>query len=57
MFHVGHIRMLQEAKKYGSWVIVGVWNDDLVKKLGERPIMNMHERALGVLSCRVIKLI
>jgi cytidyltransferase-like protein len=55
LFHVGHIDILREAKKLGTYLIVGVHSDQTVnKKRGNGyPIMNLHERVLGVLSCRV----
>jgi cytidyltransferase-like protein len=55
LFHVGHIDILREAKKLGTYLIVGVHSDQVVnKKRGNGyPIMNLHERVLSVLSCRV----
>ncbi len=47
LFHVGHIRYLQGAKKLGDVLIVGLNSDDQVRKLkGEkRPFMPENERA------------
>jgi hypothetical protein len=41
--------------RLGDYVIVGVHNDKLVnERLGTNlPIMNIHERVLSVLGCKV----
>ncbi|MBY0384199.1 D-glycero-beta-D-manno-heptose 1-phosphate adenylyltransferase [bacterium] len=47
LLHVGHIRYLNEAKKLGDFLIVGVNSDESVKKLKgpSRPIQNQSDRA------------
>jgi D-beta-D-heptose 7-phosphate kinase / D-beta-D-heptose 1-phosphate adenosyltransferase len=47
ILHVGHIRLLNEARKYGDVLIVGINSDSSVRKLkGEnRPINGERERA------------
>jgi D-beta-D-heptose 7-phosphate kinase/D-beta-D-heptose 1-phosphate adenosyltransferase len=47
LLHMGHIRLLYEARKYGDVLIVGINSDSSVRKLkGEgRPITGEHERA------------
>lgn len=47
ILHVGHLRYLNEAKKQGDILIVGVNSDDSVKRLkGEsRPINNEEDRS------------
>lgn len=47
LLHLGHVRYLQEAKKMGDILIVGVNSDASVKKLkGEgRPVNNEMSRA------------
>eukprot|EP01089_Gocevia_fonbrunei_P021065 TRINITY_DN8023_c0_g1_i1.p1 TRINITY_DN8023_c0_g1~~TRINITY_DN8023_c0_g1_i1.p1 ORF type:complete len:347 (+),score=76.95 TRINITY_DN8023_c0_g1_i1:45-1085(+) len=54
LFHAGHVDILEKAKKLGDFVIVGVHSDiDVNGSRGTNfPIMNLHERALTVLSCR-----
>lgn len=56
LFHVGHIRVLQKAREYGDYLIVGVYEDQVVneQKGKNYPIMNLNERVLGVLSCRYV---
>lgn len=54
LFHIGHMRVLENARKFGTYVIVGIHTDEVVnhKKGKNYPIMNLNERILGVLSCR-----
>lgn len=56
LFHIGHMRMLEQARKEGSYVIVGIHEDTVVRDAKGKhfPIMDVNERALGVLSCRFV---
>jgi len=56
LFHVGHIEILELAKKEGDYLIVGVYDDQTVNSYQGKnlPIMNLYERVLGVLSCRYV---
>jgi len=47
LLHTGHIRYLQDAKKLGDLLIIGLNSDDSIKRLkGEgRPIQSQEERA------------
>lgn len=47
ILHIGHKRYLEEAKKLGGILIVGIDSDESVRKLKgpERPINNQEERA------------
>lgn len=56
MFHCGHVALLEEARKYGDYLIVGVHNDSIVnKEQGQNlPLMNLHERVLSVMGCRFV---
>lgn len=55
LLHIGHIRYLQEAKRQGDLLVVGVNSDDSVKRLKgpTRPIQNEKDRAeiLAALAC------
>lgn len=55
LFHVGHLDFLEVAKKEGDYLIVGLHTDPAVNryKCGNYPIMNLHERVLSVLACKV----
>jgi D-beta-D-heptose 7-phosphate kinase/D-beta-D-heptose 1-phosphate adenosyltransferase len=55
LLHVGHVRYLQEARKQGDLLVVGVNADASVKRLKgpQRPIQNENDRAeiLAALGC------
>lgn len=57
LFHAGHCEILKAAKELGDYVIVGVHSDQVVNKLrgANLPIMNLNERCLSVLGCKVSK--
>lgn len=55
IIHIGHIRYLQEAKRLGDILIIGVNSDNSVKRIKDsrRPINNEDDRAevLAALEC------
>lgn len=55
LLHVGHVRYLQEAKKLGDVLVVGVNSDASVKRLKgpTRPVQTESDRAeiLAALGC------
>ena len=53
--HVGHLDLLEKARQEGSYIIVGVHSDADANSYMRKnfPIMNLHERALGVIACKV----
>jgi D-beta-D-heptose 7-phosphate kinase/D-beta-D-heptose 1-phosphate adenosyltransferase len=52
---MGHARFLQQARKLGSCLVVGINSDDSVRRLKgpDRPVIHQDERAemLGSLEC------
>lgn len=56
MFHVGHLDFLEQARKQGDYLIVGLHTDPVVNtyKGHNYPIMNLHERVLSVLACKYV---
>lgn len=44
LFHIGHLNILQRAKKEGDYLIVGVSSDMLNIKKGKKSIFNQYER-------------
>ena len=54
MFHVGHASTLKKAKEMGTFLTVGVFDDDTVHKMkgANFPIMNLYERVLNVCACK-----
>lgn len=55
LLHVGHVRYLQEARRLGDVLVVGVNSDASTKRLKgpTRPIQNENDRAeiLAALAC------
>src|ERR1700678_4481331 len=47
LLHIGHIRLLEEARRKGDRLIVGLNSDDSVRRLKDasRPIVGEDERA------------
>lgn len=55
MLHVGHVRALERAAKYGDELIVGVPSDEVVKEdKGEYPIITAVQRAAMLASLRCV---
>jgi ethanolamine-phosphate cytidylyltransferase len=56
LFHVGHIAALKAAKQLGTFLYVGLYDDDIVRAHKGRyyPLMNLQERVLNVLSCKYV---
>ena len=51
----GHVSFLAQAAKEGDFLIVGLHTDQVVNQYKGRnyPIMNLQERVLCILSCKV----
>ncbi|CAG8452288.1 843_t:CDS:2 [Ambispora leptoticha] len=56
LFHIGHIEFLRRAKALGDYLLVGVHDDQTVNAIKgvNYPLMNLHERVLGVLACKFV---
>ena len=56
LFHIGHIETIAKAKALGSFLFVGIHDDETINKHKGKnyPIMNLHERVLNVLSCKYV---
>ena len=54
LFHVGHAEILKKAKDMGTYLIVGIHDDQTVnaRKGGKFPITTLNERVLSVLGCK-----
>ena len=55
LFHVGHVAFLEKCAEIGTYIIVGLHNDWVVNRYKGKnyPIMNLQERVLSVLACKV----
>ncbi|VDN57725.1 unnamed protein product [Dracunculus medinensis] len=56
LFHIGHLSFLEEARKLGDYLIVGIHSDQVVNSYtgGNNPIMTLHERVLSVLAYKPV---
>eukprot|EP00928_Gymnodinium_smaydae_P030386 TRINITY_DN22622_c0_g2_i1.p1 TRINITY_DN22622_c0_g2~~TRINITY_DN22622_c0_g2_i1.p1 ORF type:complete len:501 (-),score=63.32 TRINITY_DN22622_c0_g2_i1:74-1576(-) len=54
LFHVGHVRFLEAARKLGDFLLVGCYRDDVIhtKKGKNYPLQTLHERSLNILACK-----
>ena len=55
LIDAGHISILEKARQQCDYLIVGVHDDETVNEVKgpNYPLLNLHERVLSVLSCRV----
>ena len=55
LFHIGHLRIIQRAKEYGHYLIVGISTDDLnFRKKNDYPIYNESDRLNIVSGLRAV---
>lgn len=54
LFHVGHLNILERAKKYGDYLIVAVSTDEFNEKKGKKSFFNFDDRKKIVESCRYV---
>jgi len=54
LLHYGHLKRLEEAKKLGTFLYVGLWDDELTRhyKGSLFPLVSLQERVLMTLSCK-----
>lgn len=54
MFHAGHVAILEQARSFGTFVLVGIHSDVVVNAQRglNLPILNLQERVLSVLGCK-----
>lgn len=56
LFHIGHVRVLRNAKAMCDRLIVGVTNDELVSYKNKRSVIPFDERLEIVQSCKYVDL-
>jgi glycerol-3-phosphate cytidylyltransferase len=54
LFHIGHLRLLQRAKQFGDWLIVGVSTDEFNRIKGKHAIIPYEQRAEIVANIKCV---
>ncbi len=55
MFHIGHLNLINHAKEYCEYLIVGVNSDELVKEYKHKtPVINQDERRIIVANIKSV---
>jgi cytidyltransferase-like protein len=54
LFHYGHVRFLERARKLGDVLVVGVHSDETVADYKRAPVMTMAERIQVIAACRFV---
>lgn len=55
MFHIGHLNLINHAKDYCDYLIVGVNADDLVKSYKKKtPVISQEERQIIVSNIKAV---
>ncbi|KMZ85336.1 cytidyltransferase domain-containing protein [Plasmodium vivax Brazil I] len=56
IFHIGHLKILENAKKLGDYLIVGMHSDEVVRRMKGKyfPVVSLLERTLNVLAMKVV---
>lgn len=57
LFHVGHVRLLKNAKSLCDHLIVGVTVDELVSYKNKKSVIPFEERAEIVAACEYVDLV
>lgn len=58
LFHVGHLNILRESKKYCDYLIVGVTTDEITKTMkGKHPVIPFEERIQIVENIKCVDLV
>ncbi len=54
LFHIGHINMFKQARKFGDYLIVGIHSDETVKLYKEAPFFLEEERYEIIKNCKLV---
>ena len=57
LFHIGHLRMLKQAKALGDYLIVGVLTDEAVVAYKRRPVIPFDERIEIISAIKYVDLV
>ena len=55
MFHIGHLNLINHAKEYCDYLIVGVNSDELVNEYKhKKPVINQEQRCMIVSNIKAV---
>jgi cytidyltransferase-like protein len=54
LFHCGHVRFLERARKLGDQLVIGVHSDETVREYKRAPVMTMRERIQVIAACQFV---
>lgn len=54
LFHYGHVRFLERARKLGDMLVVGVHSDETVRAYKRETVMTMAERIQVIAACQFV---
>ena len=57
LFHSGHVRLLERARRFGNRLSVGLSTDDFNTAKGKRSIMTFAQRYQVLTSCRYVDIV
>ena len=59
LVHPGHVRLLQQARSFGDLLVLGLNDDESVRRLkgAGRPILNLEERVQVLSALRAVDVI
>ena len=57
LFHMGHVRLLRNARELCDKLIVGVTVDEMVAYKGKQAVIPFEQRVEVVASCRYVDLV
>ena len=54
-FHIGHLNLFEQAKKYGDYLIVGVQDDEGVTlRKNKKPLYNINDRLKMIKALKIV---
>lgn len=55
LFHAGHVKMLEEAKRHCDYLIVGLQTDPTIdRNTKNKPVQSLIERYIQVKACKYV---
>lgn len=54
LFHYGHVRFLERARRLGDVLVVGVHSDETAAGYKRKPVMTMAERIQVIAACQFV---